>query len=120
MKPQVFPFGCELQPDAFNRNPYPTLALLRTQEPISWIPAFQMYYLTRHADVQRVLLDSRYNGQYGGAMWFDRVQLNVRSEIDPGNDANVWKGRARFTAGFNDWRFAAVGGVSGGTQLISG
>lgn len=41
-----------------------------------------------------VLLDSRYNGQYGGAMWFDRVQLNVRSEIDPGNDANVWKGRA--------------------------
>ena len=67
-----------------------------------------------------VLLDSRYNEQYGGAMWFDRVQLNVRSEIDPGNDANVWKGRARFTAGFNDWRFAAVGGVSGGTQLISG
>ncbi len=41
-----------------------------------------------------VLLDSRYNEQYGGAMWFDRVQLNVRSEIDPGNDANVWKGRA--------------------------
>ena len=53
-------------------------------------------------------------------MWFELVQLNVRSEIDPGNDANVWKGRARFTAGFNDWRFAAVGGVSGGTQLISG
>lgn len=67
-----------------------------------------------------VLLDSRYNEQYGGAMWFDRVQLNVRSEIDPGNDANVWKGRARFTAGFNDWRFAAVGGVTGGTQLIGG
>ena len=65
-----------------------------------------------------VLLDSRYNETYGGAMWFDRVSLNVKSEIDSGNDANVWKGRARFTAGFNDWRFAAVGGIAGGTQLI--
>ena len=53
-----FPIGRELQPDAFNRNPYPTLGLLRAHEPISWIPAFQMYYLTRHAAVQRVLLDA--------------------------------------------------------------
>lgn len=35
------------------------------------------------------------------------------------HDANVWKGYARFTGGFADWRFAAVGGVSGGTQLVS-
>ena len=67
-----------------------------------------------------VLLDSRYNETYGGALWFDRVSLSVKSEIDPGNDANLWKGRARFTAGFNDWRFAAVGGVTGGTKLITG
>lgn len=65
-----------------------------------------------------ILLDSKYNETYGGALWFDRITLNVRSEIDPGNDANIWKGRARFTAGFNDWRFAAVGGVTGGTELI--
>ena len=65
-----------------------------------------------------ILLDKRYNDEYGGAVWLDRVKLEVRSEL-AGNDANVWKGYARFTAGINDWRFAAIGGIAGGTQLIS-
>lgn len=67
-----------------------------------------------------VLLDSNYNDTYGGAVWLDRTPLVVKSRIDEGNDANVWQGYARFIAGFNDWRFAAVGGVTGGTQLIGG
>lgn len=66
-----------------------------------------------------VLLDSRYNAENGGAVWLDRVKLEVRSTLDENTDANVWRGYARFTAGFNDWRFAAVGGVTGGTQLIA-
>lgn len=65
-----------------------------------------------------VLLDSKYNGARGGAEWFNRVNLEVRSEL-ASNDANVWKGYARWGAEFVDWRFAAVGGVSGGTQLVS-
>ena len=64
-----------------------------------------------------ILLDKRYNDEYGSAMWLDRVKLEVRSELSS-NDANVWKGYARFIAGFNDWRGFAVGGVTGGTQLI--
>lgn len=65
-----------------------------------------------------VLLDSRYNKEYGGAIWLDRTNLEVRSTLDEGNDANVWKGYARFVAGFNDWRAFAVGGITGATQLI--
>ena len=66
-----------------------------------------------------VLMDSKYNQDYGGALWFDRTGLDVKSLIDDGNDANVWHGYSRFIAGFNDFRFAAVGGVNGGTQMIS-
>lgn len=66
-----------------------------------------------------ILLDSKYNEEYGGAVWLDRTQLEVKSRIDDGNDANVWSGYARFIAGFNDWRAFAVGGVSGGSTLIS-
>ena len=64
-----------------------------------------------------VLLDSRYNQLYGGAVWNDRVKLAVRSTVDENTDANVWRGRSRFNATFNDWRFAACGGVSGGSSL---
>lgn len=64
-----------------------------------------------------VLLDSRYNQNYGGAVWTDRVKLEVRSTVDENTDANVWRGRSRFNATFNDWRFAAVGGVTGGATM---
>ena len=64
-----------------------------------------------------VVLDSKYNKRCGGAVWFDRKKLTVKSEIAE-NDANVWKGRARFIAGFNDWRFAAVGGVSSASNEL--
>lgn len=65
-----------------------------------------------------ILMDGEYNNEKKGAVWFDRVNLEVRSEI-ASNDANEWKGYARFTAGFNDWRAFAVGGVAGGSTLIS-
>lgn len=66
-----------------------------------------------------LLMDSKYNEEYGGAVWLDRTDLEVRSVLSESTDANTWHGYARFIAGFNDWRFAAVGGVTGGTKLIS-
>lgn len=66
-----------------------------------------------------ILMDSKYNKEYGGGVWFDRETLSVRSTIDENTDANVWRGRARFVAGFNDWRAFAVAGISGATALIS-
>lgn len=64
-----------------------------------------------------ILMDSKYNEAYGGAVWNDRIPLAVRSTIDENTDANVWRGRSRFNAAFNDWRFAAVGGVAAGNAL---
>lgn len=66
-----------------------------------------------------ILLDSQYNEEYGGAVWLDRTALEVDSDVDKDTNANVWRGYARFIAGFNDWRFAAVGGVSTGSTLVS-
>ncbi|MCL1819415.1 MAG: Mu-like prophage major head subunit gpT family protein [Oscillospiraceae bacterium] len=64
-----------------------------------------------------MLTDSKYNEAYGGAVWNDRIKLAVRSTLDENTDANVWRGRSRFNAGFNDWRFAAVAGVATGDEL---
>ena len=66
-----------------------------------------------------MLVDSKYNKLYGGAVWNNRVDLDIRSTIDENTDANVWRGYARFNATFNDWRFAAIGGVTGGDTLAA-
>ena len=63
------------------------------------------------------LLDPTYNENYGGAVWNDRVPLTVSSKVDDNTDANVWRGRSRFNATGNDWRFICVGGIAGGTSL---
>ena len=65
-----------------------------------------------------ILADLEYNNEYGGAIFTDRTPLDVKSTIDENTDANVWRGYARFTAGFNDWRAFAAGGIAGGTQLL--
>ena len=66
-----------------------------------------------------MLLDDAYNMENGGAVWYDRIPLSVRSYLNDSNDANVWNGRARFNAAFNDFRFACLGGVTGGTDLTT-
>ena len=63
------------------------------------------------------LVDSRYNENYNGLLFCDRIPLTVSSYVDENTDNNVWKGRSRFVAGCNDWRGIAVAGVTGGTTL---
>ena len=79
-------------------------------------------YLNKYIDltgtaIPWVLMDSRYNKDYGSLIWLDRVNLEVRSTLDENTDANVWRGYARFTAGFNDWRAIAVAGVDSASPL---
>ena len=64
-----------------------------------------------------ILIDDKYNKLYGGAVWNDRIELEINSTVDSNTNANVWWGYSRFNATFNDWRFAAIGGMPGGDQL---
>ena len=67
-----------------------------------------------------LMMDSQFKDNYECLPWLDRVPLSVRSDIDPNTDANVIKGRARFGAGFNNWRCIAVCGEGvEGTELTA-
>lgn len=59
------------------------------------------------ADQGIIIMDPQANREYLGAVWFDRKPLEVKSYIDEGNEANIWKGRARYQAAFCDFRAMA-------------
>lgn len=64
-----------------------------------------------------MMMDSNFLRDYDAAVFQDRVGLEITSKIDD-NDANRWNGYSRFTAGFVNFRYIAVGGITGGTQMI--
>jgi hypothetical protein len=54
--------------------------------------------------------------EYGGAVCRqDEAGGQLRLVKD--TDANLWRGYARFIAGYHDLRFACAGGISGGGEL---
>jgi hypothetical protein len=55
--------------------------------------------------------------QFDGAVWYEREPLSVNAYEDHNNDAAVWNGRARWSAGFFDWRAFCLGGVARGDAL---
>lgn len=54
---QAFPLGRVVTLAMLSVDPYPTFARLRAAEPVSWIPEVGMWFITRRADVLRVLRD---------------------------------------------------------------
>ena len=63
-----------------------------------------------------ILFDSKYNAENDGNIYQERTDLEIRSELG-GNDANIWKGYARYGFGFVDFRQMLAGGISGGSAL---
>jgi cytochrome P450 len=53
-----FPIGHEITLAELDCNPYPVFARLREREPISWIPAVNMWYIVGYENVRTALLDT--------------------------------------------------------------
>jgi cytochrome P450 len=53
-----FPLGHDITLDELDRDPYPVFARLRQREPISWLPALNMWYIVGYEDVRTALFDS--------------------------------------------------------------
>lgn len=53
-----FPLGASISIAQLERDPYPFFAEVREREPLTWVEALKMWYLTGYDDVRRVLMDS--------------------------------------------------------------
>lgn len=67
-----------------------------------------------------IMMDSQFKDDYMCMPFVDRVKLSITQDRDPGTDALVIRGRARYNAGFNNWRCVAVcgEGITTGTNPL--
>ena len=47
-------FGEQITLEELERDPYPIYARLRDEEPVAWVPAVQLWLVTRYEDVRTV------------------------------------------------------------------
>lgn len=64
-----------------------------------------------------ILMSSQANKEMLGNLFFDRIPLTMKDEIDIDTHNYVWSGRARFSAGFSNWAHMILGGADAGTTL---
>lgn len=64
-----------------------------------------------------ILMSSEANKELQGAVFFDRVPLDVANQVNFNNRNLEWTGYARMSAGFKDWRPFIMGGATQGTTL---
>ena len=53
-----FPLGAQLTQTQQARDPYPLFARMLAEEPVSWVPAFNLWMVTRRDDVIEILRDA--------------------------------------------------------------
>ena len=106
--------GSELDPNT-NNNAWNFQVGLWNVIVWNYLPA------TLNGEPYFIMADSKFLQDYKCVPFVDRVDLTVTSYIDENTDANVFKGRARFAAGFNNWRGMALcgAGMAEGTDLTA-
>lgn len=80
----AFPIGASITLEALASDPYPIYARLRESEPISWLPALNMYYVVRYDDVDAILRDpERFSVGTENSTLFDTFGTHMLTVEDP-------------------------------------
>ena len=53
-----FPLGAAVRLSVLDADPYPVLARLRSEEPVSWVPETRMWFVTPRQEIVAILRDA--------------------------------------------------------------
>lgn len=64
-----------------------------------------------------IIMSSKARDELNGSLFYDRLPLTIKQDVDVHNHNLVSSGRCRFSAGFGDWRHLLMGGAKDGVAL---
>ena len=100
-----FPVGASVTLASLTHDPYAVYRQLRETEPVSWLPALGMWYITRYDDVQALLLDTR---RFTTASEHSQIQEAFGEQVLTTEGARHDRYRRAFQADFAKGRIGAT------------
>ena len=67
-----------------------------------------------------IIMSSRANKDLNGSLFYDRIPLTMKQDVEVKTHNLVTSGRFRVGVGFGDWRHVIMGGAKAGTTLVGG
>lgn len=82
-----------------------------------WKLIVDPFWQVTDASQPYILMSSQANKEMLGNLFFDRIPLTMKDDVDIDTHNYIWSGRARFSAGFANWAHVILGGAEAGTTL---
>lgn len=67
-----------------------------------------------------IIMSSQANKDLNGSLFYDRIPLTMKQDVEVKTHNLVTSGRFRVGVGFGDWRHVIMGGAKAGTTLVGG
>jgi cytochrome P450 len=101
IKGTSFPLGHDITLEELDRDPYPVFARLREHEPITWVPALNMWFIVGYDDVRTALFDStRLTTASAQSTIFDTFGAHILTTEGATHDRYRQAARHPFAPGF--------------------
>ena len=82
-----------------------------------WKLIVDPFWQAEAGEAPYILMSSAANKETLGNLFFDRIPLTMKDDVDINTHNYIWSGRARFSAGFANWSHVILGGAKTGTTL---
>lgn len=96
-----FPIGAAVTIAELEEDPYPVYERLQTREPVSWIDALGIWYVTRYEDVRTIVMDSdRFTTAFEDSLIFDTFGAHMLTTEAAEHDRYRRAVQPRFIPGY--------------------
>lgn len=82
-----------------------------------WKLVVNPHWIAAEGTEPYIIMSSKANQDLNGSLFYDRIPLTIKQDVDVHSHNLITSGRCRFSAGFGDWRHVIMGGATAGTAL---
>lgn len=82
-----------------------------------WKLVVNPHWIAAEGTEPYIIMSSKASKDLNGSLFYDRIPLTIKQDVDVHSHNLITSGRCRFSCGFGDWRHILMGGATAGATL---